>query len=173
MGMDVFGKAPTNETGKYFRRNVWGWHPLADLCSDLAPEICKGCKEWHTNDGDGLGKRASQKLAKVLKEKLADGSIAAYVEARRVSLAALQKQPCPFCKGTGKNPQPLAKDSGQRVEMLVVSLLNAAASEKTGVCGVCEGTGHMRPMENGYQVDAEDVAEFAAFLEACGGFEIC
>lgn len=173
MGMDVFGKAPANETGRYFRRNVWGWHPLADLCNDLAPDICEGCERWHDNGGDGLGKRASQKLAKVLRAKLADGGVAAYVEARQASLAALQALPCAFCKGTGKNPKPLAKVSGQRVEVLLMSLLNAVTSEATGECGVCQGTGKSRPMESGYQVDAEDVAEFAAFLEACGGFEIC
>ena len=31
MGMDVFGKNPTSEVGKYFRRNVWHWRRLADL----------------------------------------------------------------------------------------------------------------------------------------------
>jgi hypothetical protein len=28
MGMDVYGKAPTVEEGKYFRNNLWWWRPL-------------------------------------------------------------------------------------------------------------------------------------------------
>jgi hypothetical protein len=28
MGFDVYGKAPTAREGEYFRRNIWGWHPL-------------------------------------------------------------------------------------------------------------------------------------------------
>ena len=39
MGMDVYGRRPTSEAGKYFRANVWSWHPIHALiiehCSDL------------------------------------------------------------------------------------------------------------------------------------------
>ena len=36
MGMDVFGKNPTDEKGAYFRNNVWFWHPLWDYCLHLS-----------------------------------------------------------------------------------------------------------------------------------------
>ena len=39
MGMDVYGRKPKNETGEYFRRNVWGWHPLWEYCCEANPEI--------------------------------------------------------------------------------------------------------------------------------------
>jgi hypothetical protein len=39
MGMDVYGKNPSSEAGKYFRANVWSWRPIhaliVQLCSDL------------------------------------------------------------------------------------------------------------------------------------------
>ncbi len=39
MGMDVYGRKPTAEAGKYFRANVWSWHPIhaliGELCEDL------------------------------------------------------------------------------------------------------------------------------------------
>ena len=39
MGMDVWGCAPTQPAGKYFRANIWSWRPIqaliAELCSDL------------------------------------------------------------------------------------------------------------------------------------------
>ena len=54
MGMDVIGKNPKNETGEYFRNNVWGWGPLATYVCQVAPEITAKCKYWQSNDGDGL-----------------------------------------------------------------------------------------------------------------------
>jgi hypothetical protein len=54
MGMDVCGKAPRSQQGEYFRNNIWWWHPLADFCLQLAPEVCAPCRYWHSNDGDGL-----------------------------------------------------------------------------------------------------------------------
>ena len=40
MGMDVYGKSPTTEVGAYFRKTIWGWHPLWDMCTDLSPGRC-------------------------------------------------------------------------------------------------------------------------------------
>jgi hypothetical protein len=42
-----------------------------------------------------------------------------------------------------------------------------------GWCSGCDGVGTRPNWETNYFVDAEDIAEFAKFLEACGGFEIC
>ena len=54
MGMDVYGRNPTTKQGEYFRNNVWWWHPLADYCTSVAPDITAQCNSWHHNDGDGL-----------------------------------------------------------------------------------------------------------------------
>lgn len=54
MGMDVHGKNPRSKQVEYFRNNVWWWHPLADFCVKVAPEVCSACECWHSNDGDGL-----------------------------------------------------------------------------------------------------------------------
>ena len=39
MGMDVYGKHPTNDKGTYFRASIWSWRPIysltVELCSDL------------------------------------------------------------------------------------------------------------------------------------------
>src|SRR5215813_12328976 len=50
MGMDVYGKVPVSECGKYFRDQVRWWHPLATICKLAAPEIAGSCKNWHSND---------------------------------------------------------------------------------------------------------------------------
>ena len=42
MGMDVFGLAPANGTGEYFRASIWSWFPIWDrlvsLCGDFLEE---------------------------------------------------------------------------------------------------------------------------------------
>src|SRR5262249_22633636 len=55
MGMDVYGRKPTSEAGKYFRANVWSWSPIhsliVELCSDLLDE--KTLRLLAFNDGAG------------------------------------------------------------------------------------------------------------------------
>ncbi len=70
MGMDVCGRKPRSDTGKYFRNNIWWWHPLASFCEYVAPDITAGCKYWHSNDGDGLKAAASVALANKLQEAI-------------------------------------------------------------------------------------------------------
>ena len=65
MGMDVYGRKPKNETGEYFRANVWSWRPIYWLCytaisrheeetgyDDLIPD--KTFRGMEYNDGYGL-----------------------------------------------------------------------------------------------------------------------
>ena len=35
MGMDVYGKNPINDDGKYFRANIWCWRPIYSLTVEL------------------------------------------------------------------------------------------------------------------------------------------
>lgn len=70
MGMDVYGKAPNNQIGEYFRRNIWHWPPLAQLCIDTAPEVCARCRHWFSNDGDGLDADDAAELAIALQIRL-------------------------------------------------------------------------------------------------------
>ena len=120
MGMDIFGKHPTSPIGGYFRRNIWGWHPLASLVEFFGGEIVTHCRRWHTNDGDGLDAADSHALAVALENALKDGRIAAYLWDREEHLASLPE------------------DAHERL----------------------------------FSLSIEDVREFAAFLSACGGFEI-
>jgi hypothetical protein len=75
MGMDVYGMRPNSETGEYFRRNISGWPPLATLCEMAAPDVCKYCECWYSNDGDGLNERHATDLACILEKAINDGSI--------------------------------------------------------------------------------------------------
>ncbi len=101
MGMDVIGRQPKNKIAEYFRRNVWGWHPLADYVLQVAPDTASACKHWHTNDGDGLNAKPSVELAEVLRREIAAGRAAKYVHRRNSILATMPDEECPICEGTG------------------------------------------------------------------------
>ena len=63
MGMDIYGDAPTAPEGEYFRRNVSGWIPFAELVTTLCPDEAAPCRHWGSNDGDGLDAAGAAALA--------------------------------------------------------------------------------------------------------------
>lgn len=154
MGMDVFGRKPKNETGEYFRNNVWWWHPLWEYCCVVAPDLCGKVECGHTNDGDGLNAKDSLALAKLLSEEIESGRTAAYEVTRAATLAALPDVECSSCNGSGTR----TFGSG-----------SVAVAEP---CSPCKATGVCRPWETYYGFEVANVEEFAAFLENCGGFQI-
>ena len=80
MGMDVYGKSPTTEKGAYFRKNVWGWHPLWNLCEELSPDVAGKVEYGHSNDGDGLCAHDARLLGRVLWDALWDGRVDQFIE---------------------------------------------------------------------------------------------
>lgn len=154
MGMDVYGKAPDAPEGEYFRANVWDWRPLATYVCTVAPEITAHCALWHSNDGDGLDAENSRALAKVLREHIDSGELAATVESYRRAQQALPDEDCDICGGTGYRLEPPHTGPGERP------------------CNACNATGKVRPWACWYPFEVETVERFAGFLEHCGGFEI-
>jgi hypothetical protein len=171
MGMDVFGKNPKNKTGEYFRRNVWGWRPLATLCVDLAPDTCAACEHWQSNDGDGLEEDGAAELAGVLQKALKSGKVEQYLAAREEVLAAMPDEPCLLCDGSGIRNDPLGRMHGMHKER-ITEPDNHPRYGQIGTCNGCNGVGHRRPLETWFELEVEDVREFAAFLKASGGFAI-
>lgn len=172
MGMDVYGKNPTSEVGHYFRRNVWGWHPLWQYVEVVHPEIASLVKYAHSNDGDGLNDEDAKKLSELLEEDLGDGVVANYLEARAVWLSELPREDCKLCQNTGIRSDDigLAQSMPEKELSPEVQILTGRTM---GWCNACDGVGSKESWETNYFVDAEDIAEFAKFLRECGGFEIC
>jgi hypothetical protein len=155
MGMDVYGTNPKNQVGEYFRRNVWGWHPLWEYCQDTHPDIANKVEHGHSNDGDGLESADSIKLAKALKKDIRSGSAQKYIEGRDAILDALPDEDCEYCDEKGNR-------EWTENEVTVIKKCNA-----------CSGSKKVRPFATWYQLELEDIKEFANFLENCGGFSIC
>lgn len=159
MGMDVYGKNPTGETGKYFRNNVWYWRPLATYVQKVAPDICCKCKHWQSNDGNGLNSTDSIRLADRLQAEIDSGRTQAYAIKYKSDQEIIPDEKCDLCDGTGiRKPIP-GRGAGDTL---------------TGIkCNACEGKGTRKPLSTWYSFDVENVTEFVAFLRECGGFEIC
>lgn len=150
--MDVYGKKPDSPEGKYFRNNVWWWHPLWEYCAHVMTDLHSRVPNGHSNDGEGLGKRDSIKLATMLREELASGRTSKYKYDRDQELARLPDETCTLCGGT--KVRPMEPNKGDK-------------------CNACEGKGYQRPFDTHYPFSTENVEEFATFLEHCGGFKIC
>lgn len=157
MGMDVYGKNPVSEAGEYFRRNVWGWHPLWEYVENMHPYIASKVEYGHSNDGDGLGADEASLLGEQLLQDVATGRAAAYVGQRDAELAAMPMEPCEWCDSTGVR----SDEVGVRLGMV-----------ERQTCNGCGGKGEREPYARSYFLRVEDLVEFADFLRECGGFEI-
>lgn len=148
MGMDVYGLHATSKAGSYFRNNCWWWRGLWDYCSHLpgTPIDDELGRMGHYNDGAGLDEDDARQLASLLRAALADGSAEAYEKSFYQQMEHLPDEPCLGCKGTG--------------------------TEDKQSCSNCQGTGKVPHFLKYYKFSAENVKEFAEFLEDCGGFEI-
>lgn len=172
MGMDVYGKDPINKAGEYFRRNVWGWHPLWEYVEDVHPEIAELVEHAHTNDGDGLNKKDSLRLAEAIQHDIKSGKVADYVNSRNAHLASLPLNDCELCQATGIRTDEVGVQSGQPEKELSDERKIVLGRDK-GWCNGCDGLGKTPAWETNYHLYPEDLVEFAQFLQGCGGFEIC
>lgn len=165
MGMDVFGKHPENEDGRYFRNNIWWWGPLATFLTETYPDLTAACTYWYSNDGDGLDAEGAKALAAAVQRDLDSGLVAKYAKDREEHLASLPLIECNLCAGTGIRTDEVGRSYGFDVPRDPLT--------GKGGCNGCEGNGKVRPWGADSPFDVENVREFAGFLSACGGFEIC
>ena len=156
MGMDVYGVKPRNESGEYFRSNVWYWHPLWDCLENLHPTICQKCESPHDNSGSGLNAQDSLTLSKLLKKDLEKGIIQEYIKKYDDHLSTIPLEDCKFCDSKGTRDWP--QDDG---------------TVQTKPCNACNGTLKVQSFETYYRMDLDLMKEFQVFLENCGGFTIC
>ena len=170
MGMDVSGRNPRTDAGVYFRRNVWGWHPLATLVCKLAPRFTCHCRRWHSNDGDGLNATNAKRLAAALNTALGSGKVAMLVALRVARLRRLPDESCTWCGGTGVRTDEIGREHG--LDQRTIDDVGHPRHGQTGWCNGCDGRGSNRPRETLYRVHEADVREFADFVKNSGGFWI-
>ena len=182
MGMDIDGIKPTGERGVYFRNNAWWWHPLANYCNMIAPDICAPCEGWHYNDGDGLNAAGAVALAEALQKEIDAGRTEAFARRYASEQEMMPDEPCKTCAGTGvRKPPPEPKPDADPndpfpdlVEEFDPRKHSGAGDLKEGgiKCNGCKGIGYVRPWESNCSFLTANVANFIAFLRESGGFVI-
>jgi hypothetical protein len=172
MGMDVYGKKPTDKVGEYFRRNVWGWHPLWDYVQNIHPEIAGLVKDGHSNSGYGLKADKSIELADLLRADLESGVVDEYIKERGQRLADLPRPDCDYCGATGIRTDAVGVER-KMPEYVLEPAQAILLGRSVGWCNGCQGEGKTSAWETNYSLDREDIEEFSQFLAKCGGFKIC
>lgn len=172
MGMDVYGSAPSNEEGEYFRNSVWWWHPLWTYCEQQHNDITSKVEYAHSNDGDGLSAPFAYELGNRLLADLENGTVAEYEAMYNKHMASLEREECGYCGGTGIRTDLVGVEAGMPTKELdeAVSIL---VGRTHGWCNGCGGEGKKDSIDTWYRFSSENVAEFANFLIHCGGFSIC
>jgi len=165
MGMDVYGLKPKTEKGKYFRNNVWWWHPLWSYCCHTCPELANKVESGHDNSGDGLNAVDSRRLGFIIQESVASGAAQEYVIEYDKDTTSLPDEQCHCTKEslmdlfTVSGTVPFPKASGNK--------------DPNPECYACQGTGMQPNWNKNYHINVENIEKFAEFLIDCGGFEIC
>jgi len=156
MGMDVYGIKPANETGKYFRNNVWWWRPLWDYCLDKYPDIAGKVEYGHSNDGDGLDLEDAYKLGVSLRQDIDSGIVKKYEQDYASYKENLSRVSCNVCKGT---------------KMFFYEDVEGNDQERE--CTNCDEEGTMQDYQTLYPFSEQNVKEFSEFCINSGGFRIC
>jgi hypothetical protein len=157
MGMDIYGKHPKSEIGKYYRGDIYGWNNLAKHIVQTCPkEITGKVPNWFTNDGYGLDEADSTALAQILEEQVKTGlefipelyPVASHLDDLFVRLPDFINAATTAGSGEEVNPEEALEIRFEFME-------------------------ECKPIEDlPVGVPESAVTEFAAFLRECGGFEI-
>ncbi len=80
MGYDIYGKAPKNVAGEYFRNNIWWWHKLWEFtcihCEDFLDK--NNLENGFSNSGQEFNALQAKIMAARLETKLKDGTAKAF-----------------------------------------------------------------------------------------------
>jgi len=146
MGFDLIGK----KDDKYFRNNVWYWHPLWDYVCDVCNIDGETRTHGHFNDGIKISAEQALSIAQRLEEELASGRAQAACNFFDETMQSLPDEACEYCNGTGTRNDMYVK----------------------GTCNACKGKGTVRPFETWYHLTVENIESFTEFCKESGGFEI-
>ena len=144
-------------SGVYFRNNVWWWRPLwqfvTRVCDNILTE--KDMEQGTWNDGHKISKTKAGKIAKKLYKLIKDGDVKAYESSRNRHLDSLEQVDCGTCDATGKRQEPPKTGAGDVK------------------CNGCNGTGKKDDWAKSYPFSEDNVRQFANFCMNSGGFRIC
>ena len=153
-----YEKWQEENSGVYFRNNVWWWRPLwhfvTGACDDILTEKDAEGGSW--NDGHKISKTKASKIAERLYDLIKDGKVKEYEEGYKKHIASLEQVDCDTCGATGRRKEPPETGAGDHME-----------------CNSCHGKGKKDDWAKSYPFSEDNVREFANFCANSGGFTIC
>ena len=172
--------------GAYFRNNNWWWRPLWEMVCSVSTDILdeKDMLAGGFNDSHCITSDKATRLGNRLWKLLDNGSIDKLIDARKKWIATLEDEECHCCEGTGtregwegwKSEKEWLKhhDSLKPKDRTGNSPLDVGYewAHKCKGCNACNGKGKTPHFENSYQIDKENVRNFATFCLKSGGFVI-
>jgi hypothetical protein len=176
MGMDVYGLAPDDKSGEYYRCTIFYWHPLWVYVSDKCKDILTigDRKGGHVNDGNQYDLLKSMRIAKRLFKLIESGEAANDVALHQAHLDSIPDVECDLCGGTGyRVPPPAADDPVHDLTVITAHTMDKYRGPGNYPCNVCKTTGHHRPYGSMSKLDLNAIKDFAIFCSHSGGFEIC
>ena len=172
MGMDLYGVAPFEDEGAYFRNNVWYWRPLweyvAQTC-ELPDEVVEG---GSFNDGYEVDGDMCEEIADRLTVALESGHTEAYQTEFRKWQSDQPLEECRWCAGTGVRTDDVGREMGMPEKELDAHA-KVMFGRSHGWCNACEGAGKVSHASTWYHFDVTNVREFRDFVRVCGGFTVC
>jgi hypothetical protein len=75
IGFDLIGRATKSEAGRYFGANIGAWSPIVAVCFRVAPSVCRECRGWKSNNGDGLDQSGALAFADALQAAVERGAL--------------------------------------------------------------------------------------------------
>jgi hypothetical protein len=146
----VYGLNPDWPTGWYFWRGYFRWFRLRSYLAEIEPVMAAKYENW-SRDGTQVTESDCKILAQKIRYDIATGLTAGTVAERR---KRVEYQSCPWCGGFGSQWVEVGLDDHR--------------------CAVCNGTGET-PATSKIDYDEgvyDDLDQFAAFLDNCGGFAV-
>lgn len=172
MGMDVFGQKPVNDTGKYFRNNIWYWRPLWSYVIDNYSHLLDDdCVEGFTNSGYGLDDDTAIQLGLSILADIANGKIKQYEIDYEEAKQHRPMEPCSYCGCTGIRTDDVGIRLGYPTRELPPDLA-IELGRTHGTCNGCSGRGYQESFEDSYYFETKNMEEFAHFALCSGGFKI-
>lgn len=172
MGMDVYGIKPVNDTGIYFRNNVWYWRPLWEYVVDNYRHLLDDdFLEGFTNSGYIIPDDTAISLGLSILADVAHGTIDQYEIQFEEDKKQRPLEPCEYCNATGIRTDEV----GLRFNYPTVLLppdLAVELGRTEGTCNGCGGRGYRENFANSYFFDTRNMVEFAHFALSSGGFQI-
>lgn len=142
MGMDIYGNAPKNDTGEYFRSSIWTWPGVLDVIAETSVLPDDLVERMAYNDGAEVNKEQSVALADALDAKL----------------DSLPKD-AHFI-----NDESHYANTGTATTAKAILDLVATFPEGTDI--------KVKPSAPDFSVDVEFIRQFASFARNSGGFKV-